>query len=111
MIALGTFFLLIIGGFILLRRHILAMPPEPSHDDRDVSIEEIMGALPPPSPGRTIRDKPQMRLSQVRPIVNSYVEETSRSAKEQPSTEKKRELVDSLISRLKARGIYDFIDQ
>jgi hypothetical protein len=59
-------------------------------------------------------NKPQVKLSEMRPAVMAYVERMSQSAKEQFwvefSKEKKIEMVNVILSEMEAQGIYAFID-
>jgi hypothetical protein len=66
------------------------------------------------APAQQMPNKPQVRLSEMRPAVMEYVERMSKSAKEQIgiefSKEKKIEMVNIILSDMEAQGIYDFVD-
>ena len=59
-------------------------------------------------------EKPQLKLSEVRPRIERLVEEISQDAKEhgigEPNREDKSKLVESIIANMKARGTYDFVE-
>jgi hypothetical protein len=61
-----------------------------------------------------VREKPQLKQSEAKLVIQQYVEKMSDAAKKHSgvefSEEQKIELADGILSNMKDRRIYDFVD-
>ena len=59
-------------------------------------------------------DKPQLKLSEVKPMVMHYIDSMSQASKDLTGVEftlaQKTEMADALILKMKDQRIYDFVD-
>jgi hypothetical protein len=58
--------------------------------------------------------KPEVKVSQARPIVTEYVEKLSAASKanggDEFSAQRKAEIVDSILATMKDQHVYNFVD-
>jgi hypothetical protein len=66
------------------------------------------------SDAQQLWEKPQIKLSEVRPLIRHYVDDMAKDAEksgiEVISEENRAKMVEIIISEMKAQGTYDFVE-
>jgi hypothetical protein len=88
--------------------------PSAVHTCRDASVNSKSPVHACRCSVGSAADKPQVKISEARPLIGRYVDKMAQDSKEllriELSEAQKKEMVEAILSKMETQGTYDFVD-